>query len=97
MPDEVTRDTAQQMHYAAYRYHQTHGRAEAAWWKERYYQLRDRIILGNRKLVFRASPLALADRRGRRPDRRVLRGPAAGSGGVQSLAGRAVQHMRTPA
>jgi RNA polymerase sigma factor (sigma-70 family) len=53
MPDDVTRDTARRMHYAAWRL--AHCDAEERpEWLRRYLWLRDRIVLGNRKLVYRA-------------------------------------------
>ena len=54
MPDEVTRDYAKRMHYAAYRWKRAKGVAEAAKWKDAYVRLRDEIVLGNRKLVYQA-------------------------------------------
>src|SRR5262245_23251656 len=51
MPDEVTRDLARRMHYAAYRWQQAPPE-EARRWQGDYYALRDRIVLGNRKLIF---------------------------------------------
>ncbi len=54
LPDEVTRDLARRMHYAAYRWQNAATAKQARRWRGRYYLLRDRIILGNRKLVYRA-------------------------------------------
>lgn len=54
MPDEVTRDLAKRMHYAGWRVHTAKRQADATRWRHRYYDLRDKIILGNQKLVFRA-------------------------------------------
>jgi RNA polymerase sigma factor (sigma-70 family) len=53
MPDAVTRDLSGRMHYAAYRWRVAVNPAEAGRWRDRYHALRDRIVLGNRKLVFR--------------------------------------------
>jgi RNA polymerase sigma factor (sigma-70 family) len=53
MPDEVTRDHSQRMHYAAYRMAQSEGR-ERDRWQSVYLSFRDRIVLGNRKLIYRA-------------------------------------------
>jgi len=53
MPDDATREYAAQMHYAAYRAHGARTALEAGRWKERYYLLRDLVVLGNRKLVFK--------------------------------------------
>lgn len=54
MPDEVTRDHARRMHYAAHRMHQARTPAELRRWQASYLALRDRIVLGNRKLIYRA-------------------------------------------
>lgn len=54
MPDEVTRDHARRMHYAAYRMHRARTADELARWTSAYHTLRDRIVLGNRKLIYRA-------------------------------------------
>lgn len=53
MPDEVTREFAKRLHYAAYRV--SHGPTrERANWKRQFLALRDRIVLGNQKLVYKA-------------------------------------------
>ena len=54
MPDEVTRDTAKRMHYAAWRAQKARTSSETMRWKKAYFDLRDRVVLGNRKLVYRA-------------------------------------------
>lgn len=54
MPDDVTRDHAKRMHYAAHRMHTARGRTELAHWTGVYHTLRDQIVLGNRKLIYRA-------------------------------------------
>lgn len=54
MPDETTRACARRMHYAAHRAERARRPAEVQLWRRRYFALRDRIILGNRKLVFGA-------------------------------------------
>ncbi len=54
MPDDVTRDHAKRMHYAAYRMHRARTRVELTRWRGYYLGLRDRIVLGNRKLIYRA-------------------------------------------
>jgi RNA polymerase primary sigma factor/RNA polymerase sigma factor len=54
MPDEATRAYARRMHYAAYRCGRAAAPRDAARWKQRYLTLRDLVVLGNRKLVFRA-------------------------------------------
>ncbi|HVL14146.1 MAG TPA: sigma-70 family RNA polymerase sigma factor [Gemmata sp.] len=54
MPDEVTRDHARRMHYAAHRLHTARRPADRERWRAAYLDLRDRIVLGNRKLIYRA-------------------------------------------
>ena len=54
MPDDVTRDHARRMHYAAYRMHHAKSPRELARWQADYLAIRDRIVLGNRKLIYRA-------------------------------------------
>jgi len=54
MADEVTRACARRMHYAAFRAEQAGRGHSAERWRQRYFELRDRIILGNRKLIYRA-------------------------------------------
>ncbi|HVL14409.1 MAG TPA: sigma-70 family RNA polymerase sigma factor, partial [Gemmata sp.] len=54
MPDEVTRDHAKRMHYAAHRAHAARTAGERRRWRGVHLALRDRIVLGNRKLVYRA-------------------------------------------
>lgn len=54
LPDEVTRELAKAMHYAAYRLREARDTIKASRWRQRYVELRNQIILGNRKLIFRA-------------------------------------------
>ena len=54
MPDDVTRDHARRMHFAAHRLQRATKPAEARRWRGYYFGLRDRIVLGNRKLIYRA-------------------------------------------
>lgn len=54
MPDDVTRDHARRMHYAAHRMHVARTAGERLRWNAVYLALRDRIVLGNRKLIYRA-------------------------------------------
>ena len=54
MPDGATRDRAKRMHYAAWRARTATTRREADRWHRRHLACRDMILLGNRKLVFRA-------------------------------------------
>ncbi len=52
--DEVTRQLAKRMHYAAFRLSIAINSADARVWRGRFLDLRDKIILGNRKLIYRA-------------------------------------------
>ncbi len=54
MPDEVTREQTRRMHYAAYRWHTARTRPQKARWQAAYFALRDSVVLGNRKLIYRA-------------------------------------------
>jgi len=54
MPDDVTRDHAKRMHYAAAKVRAARTRGDRAKWLAAYLALRDRIVLGNRKLIYRA-------------------------------------------
>jgi RNA polymerase sigma factor (sigma-70 family) len=54
MPDDVTREHAKRMHYAAHRMHHARTTMDRARWQAAYLGLRDRIVLGNRKLIYRA-------------------------------------------
>src|SRR5271157_4437894 len=49
MPDDVTRDCTKSMHYAAWRASGATTKWEAARWRGRYLDCRNRIVLGNRK------------------------------------------------
>lgn len=60
MPDDVTRDHARRMHYAAYRIRVARTPAEMNRWQLSYQLLRDQIVLGNRKLIYRAVRRRLA-------------------------------------
>ena len=51
MPDEATRDCSKRMHYAAWRASESTNRREATHWRGRYHELRNRIVVGNRKLT----------------------------------------------
>jgi RNA polymerase sigma factor (sigma-70 family) len=66
MPDDVTRDYAKRMHYAAWRSATAPDERGRAKWHRTYLQFRDLIVMGNRKLIFRAvrrwmPPSSLAD------------------------------------
>lgn len=54
MPDEVTRELSRCMHYAAYRMGRAKDAGTRSKWHRKYLDRRDRIVLGNRKLVYRA-------------------------------------------
>jgi len=54
MPDDVTCDCTKSMHYAAWRASGATTKWEAARWRGRYFDCRNRIVLGNRKLTYRA-------------------------------------------
>ena len=54
MPDEVTRDFSRRMHFAAWRMSRCKDQASMSHWKSHYLNMRDQVVLGNRKLVFRA-------------------------------------------
>jgi len=54
MPDETTRDLSKRMHYAAWRVSIALTTKEAAHWRGRYIETRNRIVVGNRKLIYRA-------------------------------------------
>lgn len=66
MLDELTRDFARRMHYAAWRAAGAADERGKARWHATYLHFRDRVVLGNRKLIYRAvrrwmPPAALAD------------------------------------
>jgi RNA polymerase sigma factor (sigma-70 family) len=66
MPDDVTRDFAKRMHYAAWRAATAKDERGRNRWHQAYLGFRDRIVMGNRKLIFRAvrrwmPPTSLAD------------------------------------
>jgi RNA polymerase sigma factor (sigma-70 family) len=54
MPDEVTRDCGRRMHYAAFRARRAVRPSDRRFWRNAYFGLRDRIVLGNQKLVYKA-------------------------------------------
>lgn len=53
MPDDVTRELARCMHYAAFRRAHAKTVAAAKQWAERFHALRNCIVMGNRKLVYK--------------------------------------------
>lgn len=54
MPDEATRQFSQRMHFAAWRMSRCKDEKSKAFWKSHYLNMRDQVVMGNRKLVFRA-------------------------------------------
>lgn len=54
MPDEVTRECSKRMHYAAWRMSKCKEISARVFWKSHYLNMRDQVVMGNRKLVFRA-------------------------------------------
>ncbi len=54
MPDEVTRDFTKRMHYAAWRATKATSTVEQHLWLSHHRHFRDSVILGNRKLTYRA-------------------------------------------
>ncbi len=54
MPDDTTRDFAKHMHYAAWRASWAATRREATLWRRTYFQARNCIVVGNRKLIYKA-------------------------------------------
>lgn len=66
MPDDTTRDFARRMHYAAWRAASANDEPTRRHWVGVYLHFRDRIVVGNRKLIFRAvrrwsPPAGMAD------------------------------------
>ncbi len=54
MPDDVTRGLARHMHYAAWRASKATTNWQQAHWRRIHNETRNRIVVGNRKLVYRA-------------------------------------------
>lgn len=54
LPDDVTRELSSRMHYAAWRVSEATTRREATGWRKAYIEARNGIVVGNRKLIFRA-------------------------------------------
>jgi RNA polymerase primary sigma factor len=54
MPDDVTRDFSKRMHYAAWRVNEATTQREATRWRRAYIESRNGIVVGNRKLIFKA-------------------------------------------
>lgn len=54
MLDDTTRDFAKRMHYAAWRASWATTRREATLWRRTYFQARNCIVVGNRKLIYKA-------------------------------------------
>lgn len=64
MPDIESRDRTARMHYAAYRADRAVSTRSARLWLDRYYTMRDSIVLGNMKLIFKAVRRSSAAERG---------------------------------
>ena len=95
MPDDVTRDLARRMHYAAWRLSRVADLRRRAHWKAQYLSFRDRIVLGNRKLIYRAvQPLDAGGHMGGRHDGGLSDRLDPSGGGLQSLVGHSLQHLR---
>jgi RNA polymerase sigma factor (sigma-70 family) len=54
MPDDVTRDLSKCMHYAAWRVNGATTRRTATRWRRAHIEARNGIVVGNRKLIFKA-------------------------------------------
>lgn len=54
LPDEATRELAKAMHYSGFRFRESGQKGDADRWRQRYISLRNQIVEGNRKLVYRA-------------------------------------------
>lgn len=54
MPNDVTREHAERMHYAAYRLGSAPGVASHMKWLTQYVSCRNSIVVGNHKLIYRA-------------------------------------------
>ena len=54
MPEEVTKDLVKRMHYAGYRCKKDASKSKQAFWRRAYFQLRNLIVMGNFKLVYKA-------------------------------------------
>ena len=54
MPDEFTRDLAKRMHFAAWKAARAKDERGRRRWHATYLDFRDRVVLGNRKLIYRA-------------------------------------------
>ena len=54
MPDDLTRDVARRMHYAAWRSAAAANRRQASRWRREYVERRNRIVVGNCKLIHKA-------------------------------------------
>jgi DNA-directed RNA polymerase sigma subunit (sigma70/sigma32) len=63
MPEEITQDLGRRMHYSACRWERASTPAQVWFWRQRYFEIRNRIVLGNRKLAFRVARRRVWDRR----------------------------------
>jgi RNA polymerase sigma factor (sigma-70 family) len=54
MSDDTTRACARAMHYAGWRLSRSRSAAERQRWQRAYFAHRDRVVMGNHKLIYRA-------------------------------------------
>jgi RNA polymerase sigma factor (sigma-70 family) len=54
LSDETTQTCGKCMHYAAYRAERARSQSEREYWKRAYFALRNRIVMGHQKLIFKA-------------------------------------------
>ncbi len=54
MPEEITKDISKRMHYAGFRFFKEANITKKLYWKEAYFSLRNLVVSGNCKLVFKA-------------------------------------------
>lgn len=54
MPEDYTKDIAKRMHYAGFRFFNESNITRKRYWKNSYLELRNLIVVGNCKLVFKA-------------------------------------------
>ena len=54
MPEDYTKDIAKRMHYAGFRFFNETNTTRKKYWRNAYLELRNLIVIGNCKLVFKA-------------------------------------------
>lgn len=54
LPNDITLDLSKAMHYAAYRWHQLPSFSTSPKWPQLYFDLRNKIVVGNQKLAYKA-------------------------------------------